>query len=190
MLDALRSVAARLARHVAMVRHIAHILDAQTPAREVKRQLSRYLNRLHKEAPRRGRGAPTGHFIDHLVNVSHRYWPGLFHTYDDARIPSTTSKLEGLFGVTKRWARRASGRKSTVGGKLESFGEAIVRVQALIQALPRDQLAELVANIPPERLAAAAQRLSALKEPARRRRSFQRHPQKYLDAALNKWLDS
>lgn len=189
MLEALRPVAARLARHVEMVRHIAHILAAEKPAREVKRQLSRYLNRLKKQAPRRGRGAHTGRFVDHLLKVSRRYWSGLFYTYDDPRIPSSTSKLESLFGSTKRAARRTSGRKSTVGGKLESFGEAIVRVQALMQILPRGELATLVANVPPERLAKTEQRLSKLKEPARRRRSFQRQPERYLNAAVNRWLE-
>lgn len=190
LLDALRPVAARLARHVEMVRHIAHILASRKPAREVKRQLSRYLNRLQKEAPRRGRGALTGRFVDHLVKVSRRYWPGLFHTYDDPRIPSTTNELESLFGSTKRAARRTSGRKSTVGGKLESIGEALVRVQALLQILPRAQLTDLLANVPPERFATSEQRLSALKEPARRRRSYQRDPERYMKAALGLWLGS
>lgn len=188
MLDALRPVAARLARHLEMVRHIAHILANRKPAREVKRQLRRYLNRLQQKAPRRGRGAATGRFVDHLVKVSHRYWPGLFHTYDDPRIPSTTTALEGLFGSTKRAARRTSGRKSTVGGKLESFGEALVRVQALLQILPRAQLAELAANVPPQQFATSEQRLFLLKEPARRRRSFQRYPERYLNAAVDQWL--
>jgi hypothetical protein len=39
--------------------------------------LRRYLNPLGKHAPRRGRGAQTGHFIDHLLKLANSYWPGL-----------------------------------------------------------------------------------------------------------------
>lgn len=40
----------------------------------------------------------TGRFVDHVVALSNRYWPGLFHTYDHPQIPNTTTGLEGFFG--------------------------------------------------------------------------------------------
>jgi hypothetical protein len=186
-LDALVPVAARLQRHLDMVRGIAHVLGEKKPTRQVQDRLAGYLTRLRKQAPRRGRGTPTGRFVDHLLAVSRRYWPGLFHTYDDPRIPSTTSVLESFFGSTKRAARTTSGRKTTAGGKLESFGEAILRIQALAAVHPTELKAHLL-DVPPEDFAASKRRLSKLKEPARRRRSFQRHPERYLDRALEEWL--
>lgn len=187
-LDALAPVAARLLRHVDMVRGIAHILGEKQPSRSVQDRLAGYLTRLRQQAPRRGRGAATGRFVDHLLAVSRRYWRGLFHTYDDPRIPSTTSFLESFFGSTKRAARTTSGRKSTAGGKLESFGEAILRIQALLAAAHPTELNARLLDVPPEDFAASKRRLSKLKEPARRRRSFQRHPERYLDRALEEWL--
>jgi hypothetical protein len=152
--------------------------------------LRTYLNRLQRRAPRRGRGAATGQFIDHVVKVSNRYWPGLFHTYEDPRIPRTTSQLERSFGASKQATRRTTGRKSTAGGKLESCGEAIVRVKALMAVLGPDELKQRVEAIPSDGYRAAKRQLHQMQQPARERRSIQRDPEAYLERVLDKWLDS
>jgi len=189
-LDEVRAVANRLGRHVGIVRHIAHLLDTDSPARQVKRVLRTYLNRLEDTAPRRGRGAITGRFADHVVALSNRYWPGLFHPYDHPQIPRTTSALEGFFGSSKRGVRQTTGRKSTAGGRIESCAEAVVRVQALIESLPPEQLRENLRAVLPDKYRDAKQRLSSLRQPAQERRSIQRDPQRYLHRLLNDWLDS
>lgn len=152
--------------------------------------LRTYLNRLEERAPRRGWGAVTGHFIDHLVKVSNSYWPGLFHTYEDPRIPRTSNILEGFFGSSKQRIRRTTGRMSTAGGKIDSEGEAIIRVQALLSGLDPPALKELVTAIPAPRYQEAKRRLCQLREPARQRRSIQRDPQRYLDRTVENWLNS
>lgn len=48
-------------------------------------------------------------FRQHLLALSERYWPGLFPCYDIVGLPRTNNDLEGLYGQTKRNARRLSG---------------------------------------------------------------------------------
>lgn len=189
-LQTLRPLARRMDRHVDIVRHIARLLDSTSSSRQVKRVLRTYLNRLQGETPRPGRGAVTGGFIDHVVKVSNRYWSGLFHAYDDPRIPRTTNGLEGFFGSSKNGIRRTTGRMSTAGGKFESCGEAVVRIQALLQTMPPDALAQRLAAVAPQSYRESKRRLRRLQHPARERRSIQRNPQRYLDRVLDEWLDS
>jgi hypothetical protein len=175
---------------VDIVRHVAHVLDTDRPTRQVKRVLRTYLNRLQATAPRRGRGAATGRFIDHLVRKSDSYWPGLFHTYDHPLLPPTTNGLEGFFGSSKQAIRRTTGRMSTAGGKLQSCGEALIRVSALHQALAPTELKERLSQVPPHTYQEAKRRLRQLQRPARERRSIQRDLDAYLQRSLNAWLDS
>lgn len=183
-------MAHRLDRHLQIVRHVADLLDTESSSSHVKRVLRTYLNRLEDQAPRRGRGAATGHFIDHVIGVSNRYWPGLFHTYEHPQIPATTSSLEGFFGSSKRQARLTTGRKSTAGGRLESCAEVVVRLQALQQALPPEALGQSLAAVSPQTYSQTKKRLRALREPARERRSIQRNLPAYLKRVLDDWNDS
>ena len=186
-LESLYPVANRLERHVEIVRHVAHILDTDNSAAQVKRVLRRYLNRLQEEAPRRGRGAQTGHFVDHLVKVTDSYWPGLFHTYDHAKIPRTTNSIEGFFGSTKHSVRSTSGRTSTAGGKMESCGEFVVQAQALTRIMPRAELEPHLNAVPDTAFVAAKRQLLRIREPARQRRSIQRRLVDFLDRTLATW---
>ena len=189
-LASLLAVARRLERHVEIVRHVARILDSDNSAAQVKRVLRRYLNRLQEEAPRRGRGAQTGHFVDHLVALADRYWSGLFHTYDHPEIPRTSNSIEGFFGSTKRSIRSITGRSSTAGGKMESCGEVTVRVHALTAILPRAELQQYLNDVSDTAFVAAMQRLVRIREPARERRSIQRNLTAYLDRTLAGWQRS
>lgn len=186
-MDQVRAVANRSGRHLQIVRHIAHILDSDKPAAQVKRVLRTYLNRLKAQAPHRGRGAHTGHFVDHLEELAARYWPGLFHTYDDPRIPRTSNAIEGLFGSIKRAVRSTSGRASTAGGKMETCGELAVGAEAITRSLPKDVLTPLLEAVPDDAYQAGRRKLLHARAPARQRRSIQRDLQAFLDRALNSW---
>jgi hypothetical protein len=158
------------------------------PAAQVKRVLRRYLHRLAAQAPRRGRGAPTGHFVDHLGKLATSYWPGLFHTYDHPEIPATTNALEGLFGSSKRALRATTGRASTAGGKMQSCGEVALAAQCLTRTLAKVELDRHLNAVSDTAFAASKQRLRRLAEPARERRSIQRDLGAYLDRTLAAWL--
>lgn len=187
-LDSVGAVAKRLARHVVIVRKVARILDHDDRrAAQVKGTLRRHLNRLEAEAPRRGRGAATGHFVDHLRKVADSYWPGLFHAYGHPGIPRTTNDIEGFFGSSKQAVRATTGRSSTAGGKMQTCGEFTIAAQALIRVLPKPELEQRLNNVTDLDFAASQRQLRRIREPARERRSLQRRPQQLLDRALAEW---
>ena len=189
-LESLRAVVNRCERHVEIVRHVAHILDTDNPGSQVKRVLRRYLNRLVQQAPRRGRGAHTGHFVDHLVKLANSYWPGLFHTYDHLEIPRTSNGIEGFFGSIKRSLRSTSGRASTAGGTMESCGEFAVRAQALARTMPQAALDTLLEAVPETAFVTRKQQLLRIRAPARERRSIQRDLGRFLERTLAVWRDA
>jgi hypothetical protein len=147
-----------------------------------------YLNRLEEQAPRRGRGAQTGHFVDHLVKLSNSYWPGLFHTYDHPEIPRTTNAIEGFFGSSKQSLRCTTGRSSTAGGKMQSCGEFAIGAQALMGTMAKAELDQHLTAVSDAAFAASKQQLLRLREPARERRSIQRRLDAFLWRTLAAWL--
>lgn len=161
---------------------------AGPPAAQVKRVLRGYLNRLETLAPRRGRGAPTGHFVDHLVKLSHSYWPGLFHTYDHPELPRTTNALEGSFGSSKHAVRSTTGRASTAGGPMQSCGEFALGAQALTATLTKADLDQHLTGVSDAAFAASKQHLQRLSAPARERRSIQRRLAAFLGRTVAAWL--
>jgi hypothetical protein len=166
-LDSLRGVTNRTGRHLEIVRHVARLLDTDNSGRQVKRVLHRYLNRLKQQAPRRGRGAHTGHFVDHLVKVANSYWPGLFHAYDHPQIPRTSNGIEGFFGSIKRSVRCTTGRASTAGGKMETCAEFAVRAEALARSMPKTTLDSLLEAVPDDTFAKGKQELLRIRAPPR-----------------------
>lgn len=183
----MRAEANRSGRHLEIVRHLARILDSNGPAAQVKRVLRRYLNQLEQHAPRRGRGAQTGHFVDHLVRLADSYWPGLFHSYDHPQIPRTSNGIEGFFGSIKRSRRSTSGRASTAGGKLETCAEFVVRAETLSRTMPKTMLDVLLAAVPDAAFATHKRELLRIRAPARQRRSIQRDLGAFLERALDAW---
>ena len=161
---------------------------ARPPAAQVKRVLRRYLNRLQAQAPRRGRGAQTGHFVDHLVKLANSYWPGLFHAYDHPEIPRTTNAMEGFFGSSKRSLRSTTGRSSTAGGKMQSCGEFAIGAQALMRTMSKAELDQHLNAVPDAAFVASKQQLLRLCGPSRERRSIQRRLDVFLSRTLAEWL--
>jgi hypothetical protein len=168
---------------------VAAPVPPRPTAAQVKRVLRGYLSRLQTLSPRRGRGAPTGHFVDHLVKVSTSYWPGLFHTYDHPEIPRTTNALERFFGTSKHALRCTTGRSSTAGGPMQSCGEVVIGVQALTAAMTKSELDEHLTAVSADAFASSKRHLRLRGQPARERRSIQRRLTDFLDRTLRAWLD-
>jgi hypothetical protein len=49
--------------------------------------------------------------VGHLLKVSRRSWPGLFHCYSGPDLPRTNNELEQFLGAYRSQERRATGRK-------------------------------------------------------------------------------
>ena len=161
---------------------------AGPPAAQVKRVLRGYLRELEALAPRRGRGAHTGRFVDHLVKLSNSYWPGLFHTYAHPELPRTTNALEGSFGSSKHAVRCTTGRASTAGGPMQSCGEFALGAQALMATLTKADLDQHLTGVSDTAFAESKQHLQRLSAPARERRSIQRRLAAFLGRTVAAWL--
>jgi hypothetical protein len=96
---------------------ISDILDLPLPDPEakppdtalsstVRAQLDAYLERL---CQRTDLSAPLLAFRDHLLALTERYAPGLFHCYDIPGLPRTNNDLESLFGRVRRQTLLTSG---------------------------------------------------------------------------------
>jgi len=88
-----------------------HARDGQeSPSQQVAARLNVYLlhltgqNDLH---------ADVAVWRDHFVSALRRYWPGLFHCYDQPLVPRTNNELEIFYNQLKRQRRRNTGRKGT-----------------------------------------------------------------------------
>ena len=104
-----------LAEGYSWVLDIADILDAPLPqppstnkdeaspqttdASTVKTELDAYLQRLQA---RTDLSAPLISFRAHLIALTGRYAPGLFHCYHIPGLPRTNNDLESLFGAVRR----------------------------------------------------------------------------------------
>jgi hypothetical protein len=177
-------LARRLRRQVEVVRKVAHILNFRTSGTQVKRMLASYLNRLLRQATTSADSA-FGDFIRHLDAVADRYWAGLFHCYDVPELPSNNSELERQFGAFKRIERKATGRKSTAGGPLETCAEFLLESWDTVVSLPN--LTELLRGVTDEQLKAALKEMERLSESAKTKRRIQRDLDGFLAEALAEW---
>lgn len=182
------SLARRLSQQVAMVRKVAHILNFKTSARQVRRMLATFLNKLERSAPDRGRGILRGDFMRHINALADRYWSGLFHCYDHEEIPRTNNEMEQMFAIFKRHERKVTGRKSTVGGPLETCAEFVLEAWSSLRLRP--ELTKLLKHVSDDSLGKARAELEKLAGPARTKRSIQRDPEGHLEEALATWLKS
>lgn len=180
------ALAKRLRRQVDIVRKVAHILQLPTTGTQVKRMVSAYLNKLLKLAPARDLDSRLGDFIRHLNTMADRYWPGLFHCYDVEGLPNNNNDLEREFGSVKRNERQVTGRKSTVGGPIETCAEFFL--EAWDALIARPELREFLKDVTDDQLIAATKEMETLSEPARIKRSIQRDPDGFLSAALDRYL--
>lgn len=158
-----------------------------TDGRAVRRQLYSYLARKRREAPQRGRGAYLRRFAEHFQKVTRSYAPGLFHTYDDPRIPQTSNELEGINGAGKQNLRRCAGRPSTAHGPGASCGPIYMFGIALHRVLPELEINTLLTGYDSRQYLDGRKLIEQIREPSKRRRSFLRRPFKRLTEILAKW---
>jgi len=139
-------------------------------------------------APQRGRGSYLRRFIENAQKVTRSYAKGLFHCYDDPRIPGTSNALESLNGSGKHNLRRCAGRASTANGPGSSCGRMYMFAVALHAYMPQADIDALLSgHFDAEAFRHACTLLEEIRAPAARRRSMLRNPDKCLSAILNRW---
>ena len=79
--------------------------------------------------------------IDHFVEITGNFAPGLFQCYDVPDLPRTNNDLEHCFGVARAHERRATGRRGAIPGVVV---RGSVRLMAVVVAQQEDlQAADL-----------------------------------------------
>jgi len=169
------------------IRRILWPDEAPPDGSTVRRRLFSFLSWKRREAPQRGRGAYIRRFIEHAQKVTRSYAGGLFHCYDDPRIPQTTNELEGLNGMGKRNLRRCAGRSSTANGPGSSCGRAYMFGVALNACMPAAELNAMLQQVPLERYREARGLIDEVRAPAARRRAMLRKPDKALAEIFARW---
>lgn len=153
----------------------------------IKKRLAAFLETQALLAPQRGRGAYLRRFIRHARNVTERYWPGLFHCYDDQRIPQTSNTIEQMFGKGKRALRACGGRMSTAVGPGSSGGSFFLFSIALHATTSREEREDLLMRFSYEDYRASRAKQSVIRGPEARRRQYARNPDAVLAKIGEEW---
>ncbi len=120
--------------------------------------------------------------IDHFVEITENFAPGLFHCYDVPDLPRTNNDLEHSFGVPCAHERRATGRRGAIPGVVV---RGSVRLMAVV-------MTEQAANLQPSDYRAWRQLRTQLqyREEARRKQfRFRKNPAAYLAALEARLLE-
>jgi hypothetical protein len=171
---------------------IRDILWPASPApsgRHVRRQLSAYLATQRRLAPQRGRGAYRRRFIEHAQKVTASYAKGLFHCYDDPRIPQTSNAIESINGSGKMNLRRCAGRASTANGQGSSAGRAHMFGTTIHRAMPGAEVDEILRHYSIPAYRESKKTLDKARAPSSQRRSFLRNPIAALKEILGRWMN-
>ncbi len=153
----------------------------------VKKRLSSFLDNQLTLAPTRGMGAYLRRFVEHAWKVTESYWAGLFHCYDDPRIPRTSNRIEGVFGKGKRILRACAGRKSTAVGPGSTGGSFFLFTVAFHDVATREEREELLKQYSRQEYEVARARQKVIREPEARRRRYARNPDAVLDSISQRW---
>ncbi len=122
-----------------------------------------------------------------MQKVTRSYASGLFHCYDDPRIPHTSNGIESLNGLGKDNLRRCGGRTTTASGPGSSYGRSYMFGVALSACLTLAELDAMLRAVGPEEYREARALIEDIHAPAYRRRAFLRQPDKHLAEILARW---
>lgn len=99
----------------ALVYQAAHILanhEQQTGA-QVRETYLAWIAQMQEQKVSLG---TLSEAIDHFVEITENFAPGLFQCYDVPDLPQTNNDLEHCFGVARAHERRATGRRGAIPG--------------------------------------------------------------------------
>src|SRR6266568_4751979 len=117
--------------------------------------------------------------LDHFVEKTANFAPGLFHCYDVPDLPRTNNDLEHCFGVARAHERRATGRRGAIPGVVV---RGSVRLLAVVVSTHEDVQA---ADLQPSDYQAwrrLRMQLQYRQEARRQQWRFRKNPAAYLAA--------
>jgi len=162
----------------ALVYQAAHILanhEQQTGA-QIRETYLAHLSHMQEQKTSLGALSTA---IDHFVEITENFAPGLFHCYDVPDLPRTNNDLEHCFGVARAHERRATGRRGAIPGVVV---RGSVRLMAVVVSKHEDLQA---ADLQPSDYQAWRQlrmQLQYRQEARRKQFRFRKDPAAYLAA--------
>ena len=149
-------------------------------ARQVKREVNQFLERLEQEAIERPDEAKvTGSIVK---AVRHRWW-GLFTCYRVSNVPSSNNDLETFFKNMKHHQRRITGRKS-----VQEFILRYGPFAAFIDyAESFDDLLTRLRPVKPSDFKQARQAMQKVQMRLKKLYRFRHHPDEYYRDLETRW---
>jgi len=149
-------------------------------ARQVKREVSDFLERLTCEAKERPDEAEV---IAHIVKAVRNRWWGLFTCYRIPNVPSSNNDLEAVFKDMKQHQRRITGRKS-VREFLLRYGPFAAFID---YAESFDDLLMRLRQVRFEDFVQARQALQKVETRLKKLYRFRHHPDEYYRDLETRW---
>ena len=177
---------AQLKRQSDWVIELAHLFEPcdkhgrPRTARQVKREVKQFLERLEQEAIERPDEAKVIASI--LKAVRHRWW-GLFICYRISNVPSSNNDLETFFKDMKHHQRRITGRK-TVHEFILRYGPFAAFID---YAESFDDLLARLRQVKPEDFKQARQALQKVQLRLKKLYRFRHHPDEYYRDLETRW---
>jgi hypothetical protein len=125
-------------------------------------------------------------FRDDLLNLSERYWSGLFPCYDVVGLPATNNEHESLYGQTKRQLRRQLGISELREALLRRGAWAVFQIGATSPEL----LSERLAQVTWKEYAAERVRYERRQSQFRRRYRWRHHRDSVLQKRVADWAEA
>jgi hypothetical protein len=170
---------------VCLIRKVLWPKDPPKNGRAVRARLYSLLYSALRTAPQRGRGAYYRRFLEHALKVTRNYSSGLFHCYEDTRIPQTNNDIEAMNGVIKLSLRRCSGKMSTASGPGTSYGRYYALAIVVTICLSESQLDELLSVHDRTAYIHTYRQIRELRQKVGSRRAYLRNPSKYLQEFID-----
>jgi hypothetical protein len=149
-------------------------------ARQVKREVKQFLERLEQEAAEQPSEASIVACI--VKAVRHRWW-GLFTCYRVSNVPSSNNDLETFFKDMKHHQRRITGRKS-VHEFILRYGPFAAFID---YAESFDDLLTRLRQVKPEDFKQARQTLRKVETRLKKLYRFRHHPDDYYRDLETRW---
>jgi hypothetical protein len=99
----------------ALVYQAAHILanHEQQSGAQVRETYLAWVKQIQEQKASLGTLSAA---LDHFMEITENFAPGLFRCYDVKDLPRTNNDLEHCFGVARAHERRATGRRGAIPG--------------------------------------------------------------------------
>jgi len=149
-------------------------------ARQVKREVRQFLERLEQEATERPDEAEV---IANILKAVRNRWWGLFICYRVSNVPSSNNDLETFFKDMKHHQRRITGRKS-VHEFILRYGPFAAFID---YAESFDDLLARLRQVKPAAFKQARQALQKIQMRLKKLYRFRHHPDEYYRDLETRW---